>query len=66
MYHKPFNSVHSILVQPKEPTPKDSKCGVIYKIVCSGCDLSDVGENGDLIVIHFRKTTTSPGRLLRQ
>ena len=43
-YHKPFNSIRSIFVHPKDPTSQDNKCGIIYKIVCSDCDLSYIGE----------------------
>ena len=32
VYHKPMKTLHSILIHPKDKTPKDKKCGVIYKI----------------------------------
>ena len=38
VYHNPLNSVCSILVHPKNPTPQDNK------IVCSDCDLTHVGK----------------------
>ncbi len=32
MYHKPTNRLRDILVHPKDPTPKEQKCGVIYEL----------------------------------
>ena len=34
MYYKPVNTLRSILVFPKDKTPKDKKCGVLYEITC--------------------------------
>ena len=43
-HHKPFNKLRDILVHPKDPIPKEQKCGVIYQIDCSNCPSSYVGE----------------------
>ena len=33
-FHKPQNQIRSILVHPKDKTPDENKCGVVYKITC--------------------------------
>ena len=35
-----------MLVHSKDPAPTLSKCGVIYKIPCKGCDEFYIGETG--------------------
>ena len=34
MYHILPNKLRNIVVHPKDPTPKDIKCGVIYELTC--------------------------------
>ena len=43
MFHKPYNTIRSILVHPKDNTIRD-KAGVIYRIKCHDCDKTYVGE----------------------
>ena len=43
-YHKPFNTLHSILVHPKDKTPDHKKCSVVYEIQLSECPAQYVGE----------------------
>jgi len=59
-YHKPINTIRSFLVHPKDKTPDSNKCGVVYKIDCSECTDSYVGETsralGTRIKEHTRAT----------
>ena len=45
-YHKPFNTLRSILVHPKDKTPDSKKCGVIYQIQSPQCPQHHEGETG--------------------
>ena len=45
-YHKPFNTLRSILLHPKDKTPDLKKCGVIYQLQCPQCPEQYVGETG--------------------
>jgi hypothetical protein len=38
VYHKPVNTIRQQLVHPKDPTPIENKCGVVYKIKCDNCE----------------------------
>ena len=44
VYHKPFNTLRSQRVHPKDPTPIDNRCGVIYKISCDQCHMDYIGK----------------------
>ena len=36
-YHKPVNTIRSLLVNPKDKSKKETQCGVVYSIKCSEC-----------------------------
>ena len=44
VYHKPINTLRSLLVHPKDRTAKAAKCGVVYDIQCPECDQHYIGE----------------------
>ena len=44
VYHKPINTLRSLLVHPKDRTAKAAKCGVVYDIQCLECDQPYIGE----------------------
>ena len=43
-YFKPYNTLSSNLVRPKDPTPPERQCGVVYQLKCKDCDESYIGE----------------------
>ena len=46
MYHRPINTIRSLLVHPKDKTPDLQKLGVAYQITCPQCQHLYVGETG--------------------
>ena len=44
MYFKPTNTLHQLLVHPKDPVGKDKVVGPVYKISCEECEATYVGE----------------------
>ena len=44
VYHKPINTLRSLLVHPKYRTAKAAKCGVVYDIQCPECNRHYIGE----------------------
>ena len=43
-YHKPFNTIRSTLVHPKDKPTKENTTGAIYQIKCSTCGNLYIGE----------------------
>ena len=41
---KPYNTIRSRLVHPKDKVPEDERAGAVYQIQCSDCDAAYVGE----------------------
>ena len=62
VHFKPFNSIRSLLVKPKDKIGKGDKVGVVYQIKCHDCDNTYVGESGRAlktrIVEHKRPNST--------
>ena len=44
VYHKPINTLRSLLVSSKDKTDKVAKCGVVYDIQCPDCNQHYIGE----------------------
>ena len=60
---KPYNTIRSHLVHPKDKVTKEDKSGVIYQIKCGDCPASYVGETGRQLkerVVEHRKKKSSP------
>ena len=58
-YHKPTNTIRSLLVNPKDRTPIDKKCGVVYHIQCEDCDSSYIGETARSMSTRFKEHTAT-------
>ena len=58
-YHKPFNTLRSLLVNPKDKAKKEKRCRVVYKVTCSACDEEYIGETARMLGTSFREHTFS-------
>ena len=62
-YFKPHQTLSQILVHPKDPVPPDQRKGVVYKIPCSDCGMTYVGQTGRTLKVrkkeHMRALTNS-------
>ena len=45
-YHKPVNTIKSMLPSPKDKSPDSTKCGLIYEVNCPQCQETYIGETG--------------------
>ena len=43
---KPHRKLRDLISKPKDYTPPESQCGVVYKLNCLDCDASYIGETG--------------------
>ena len=71
-YHKPFNTIRQQLVHTKDPTTKEKKCGVVYKVQCKDCEEGYIGETARPFGVRLkehdnikRASTTAVGDHLR-
>ena len=71
-FHKPYNSVRSLLVKPKDPTKDHEKCGLVYGLKCS-CGKSYIGETARTFGIRVKEhqklegtNTTAIGEHLKE
>ena len=60
-YHKPINTLRSQLVRPKDTTPIQNQCGVVYRIQCPECQQDYVGETGRNMGTRFKEHTKLKG-----
>ena len=52
LYHKPFNTIRSLLVRPKDKS-KEKQYGVVYHVTCSECDMEYIGEMARMLGIRY-------------
>ena len=62
-YHKPYNTLRSQLVCPKDQTPDSKKCGVIYELNWENCDGKYVGETSRSLGTRIKEHKRSRGSL---
>ena len=43
-YHKPFNTLRSKLVRPKDKTPPEEECELVYRVECRVCHKQYIGK----------------------
>ena len=55
IYHKPVNTLRTMLVHPKDRTPNSQKCGVVYHLKCSDCDSTYIGETARALDARFKE-----------
>ena len=56
LFHKPSNTIRSMLVHPKDKTPKEKLCGTIYHITCDDDTLHTyIGETERPLSVRFKE-----------
>ena len=63
-YHKPVNTLRSLLVKPKDKTPIEKKCGVVYHITCDTCDQTYIGETARSLSTRFKEHSSTERSIL--
>ena len=62
-HFKPYNTVRNMLVKPKDKTPDDKKCGVIYQLECESCGEIYIGETARAFGIRLKEHCKQKGSL---
>ena len=66
-YHRPINTIRSILVDPKDKTPDAQKCGLVYQVERPECPITYISETGRTLAtrmkdhLNLRKPLTAVG-----
>ena len=58
VYHRPINTIRSLLVHPKDKTLDLQKCGVVYQVTCPQCQHLYVGETGRILATRMKEHTS--------
>ena len=56
-YHKPYNTLKSLLVHPKDQSEIHRKCNTVYSMKCDDCDKEYIGETGRTVGIRHKEHT---------
>ena len=48
-YHKPINTLRTLLVNPKDKTDKSKQCGVVYSLSCEQWNAQYIGEKAQTV-----------------
>ena len=56
-FHKPFNTLRSLLVRPKDKSEKEKQCGLVYSIKCKSCEKEYIGETARSLGTRFKEHT---------
>ena len=59
VHYKPYNTLRSQLVHPKDKTTLDKKCAVVYHIDCDDCEEAYVGETARALHNRVKEHTST-------
>jgi len=52
---KPFQTIRSLLVHPKDKRRQQDACECVYKIPCKNCDKTYIGETGRAFSVRLQE-----------
>jgi len=55
IYHVPTNTLRANLVRPKDPATPTDQCGVVYRIDCTTCQETYIGETARALGIRLKE-----------